>query len=112
MSVVRLALPCRVVRRSHTRRNRKYFRLDDCSRLREIIELFPTDRHFNPSVVFIVWGDKSQGKIELELDAMVRVFYCSNARCIQSFADTKIRGEERRPVTWSLLLIFYSERSR
>ncbi|KAF8257416.1 hypothetical protein EI94DRAFT_1758502, partial [Lactarius quietus] len=35
---------------------KKYRILDDCARLREVIEMFPQDRHFIPSVLFILWG--------------------------------------------------------
>ncbi|KAH9986845.1 SAC3/GANP/Nin1/mts3/eIF-3 p25 family-domain-containing protein [Russula vinacea] len=36
---------------------RKYRVLDDCARLREVIETFPEDRHFIPSVLFILWNE-------------------------------------------------------
>jgi len=35
---------------------KKYRLLDDCARLREVIETFPEDRHFIPSVLFVIWG--------------------------------------------------------
>ncbi|KAF8489184.1 hypothetical protein F5888DRAFT_1796223 [Russula emetica] len=36
---------------------KKYRVLDDCARLREVIETFPDDRHFIPSVLFILWNE-------------------------------------------------------
>lgn len=36
---------------------KKYQVLDDCARLREVIETFPDDRHFIPSVLFILWNE-------------------------------------------------------
>jgi len=35
---------------------KKYRVLDDCARLREVIETFPEGRYFIPSVLFILWG--------------------------------------------------------
>jgi hypothetical protein len=35
---------------------RKYRMLDDCSRLRDIIESLPPDRHFIPSLLTISWS--------------------------------------------------------
>jgi hypothetical protein len=42
---------------SHGDLRRKYRVLDDCARLREVIETFPDDRHFIPSVLFILWNE-------------------------------------------------------
>ncbi|KAI0315681.1 SAC3/GANP/Nin1/mts3/eIF-3 p25 family-domain-containing protein [Amylostereum chailletii] len=53
---------------------RKYRVLDDCSRLRAIIELLPVDRHFKPAIVFIAWGDNSAGAVPDELDAMAKKY--------------------------------------
>ncbi|KAI0294123.1 SAC3/GANP/Nin1/mts3/eIF-3 p25 family-domain-containing protein [Multifurca ochricompacta] len=36
---------------------KKFRILDDCARLREVIETFPEDRHFISSVLFILWGE-------------------------------------------------------
>jgi len=35
--------------------------LDDCSRLRDIIESLPPDRHFIPSLLTISWSDEGFG---------------------------------------------------
>ena len=37
---------------------RKYRVLEDCTRLREIIEAFPADRHYVPSLLCIVWSER------------------------------------------------------
>jgi len=36
---------------------KKYRVLDDCARLREVIETFPEHRHFIPSILFVLWGE-------------------------------------------------------
>ncbi len=42
---------------TYTIPSRKYRIVDDCARLREIVAMFPQDRHFIPSVLFILWGE-------------------------------------------------------
>ncbi|KAF8549502.1 hypothetical protein OG21DRAFT_1500373 [Imleria badia] len=37
---------------------RKYRVLEDCTRLREIIEAFPADRHYVPSLLCIAWSER------------------------------------------------------
>jgi hypothetical protein len=37
---------------------RKYRILEDCTRLREVIEAFPTDRHYVPSLLCIAWSER------------------------------------------------------
>ena len=51
---------------------RKYGVLDDCARLREVIETFPDDRHFIPSVLFILWTEDDSETLPDELRHMVR----------------------------------------
>jgi hypothetical protein len=51
---------------------RKYQILDDCARLREIIETFPDDRHFIPSVLFILWNEDELETLPDDLRRMVR----------------------------------------
>ena len=46
--------------------------LDDCARLREVIETFPGDRHFIPSVLFILWGEDEFEMLPDDLRRMVR----------------------------------------
>jgi nuclear mRNA export protein SAC3 len=52
--------------------NSKYRALDDCARLRDIVASLPEDRHFVPSMLFIVWGEGGQAVIPDELLKMVR----------------------------------------
>ena len=54
---------------------RKYRILDDCARLREVIEMFPQDRHFIPSVLFILWGEAEAEALPGDLLRMVRSFH-------------------------------------
>lgn len=51
---------------------RKMRTLEDCGRLRDIVETLPSDRHFVPSVVFISWTDIKENVLEDDLLAMVR----------------------------------------
>jgi nuclear mRNA export protein SAC3 len=51
---------------------RKYRVLDDCARLREVIETFPDDRHFIPSVLFILWNEDDSETLADDLRHMVR----------------------------------------
>jgi hypothetical protein len=50
---------------------RKYRVLDDCARLREVIETFPDDRHFIPSVLFILWNEDDSETLPDDLRHMV-----------------------------------------
>jgi hypothetical protein len=61
------------IARSHA--CRKYRILDDCARLREVIEMFPKDRHFIPSVLFILWGEAEAEALPGDLLRMVRSFH-------------------------------------
>ncbi|TFY70589.1 hypothetical protein EVG20_g2429 [Dentipellis fragilis] len=45
----------------------KFRVLEDCSRLRDIIEALPEDRHFIPSLLFIVWGEDDKANVPEEL---------------------------------------------
>ncbi|KAH9987627.1 hypothetical protein BJV74DRAFT_494229 [Russula compacta] len=49
---------------------KKYRVLDDCARLREVIETFPEDRHFIPSVLFILWGEDESEMLPDDLRRM------------------------------------------
>jgi nuclear mRNA export protein SAC3 len=53
--------------------------LDDCARLREVIETFPEDRHFIPSVLFIIWNEDDSETLPDDLRHMVRFIreYCA-----------------------------------
>jgi len=51
--------------------NSKYRVLDDCARLRDIVASLPEDRHFVPSVLFIVWGEGWRVAVPDELLIMV-----------------------------------------
>jgi nuclear mRNA export protein SAC3 len=51
---------------------RKYRILDDCARLREVIAAFPEDRHFIPSILFILWGEDESETLPDDLRSMVR----------------------------------------
>ena len=57
---------------AHPHSSRKYRILDDCARLREAIEMFPQDRHFIPSVLFILWGEVEAEELPADLHRMVR----------------------------------------
>ena len=50
---------------------RKYRVLDDCAQLREVIETFPDDRHFIPSVLFILWNEDDSETLPDDLRHMV-----------------------------------------
>jgi hypothetical protein len=50
---------------------RKYRVLDDCARLREVIETFPEDRHFIPSILFVLWGEDEAEALPDDLRLMV-----------------------------------------
>lgn len=52
---------------------RKMRTLEDCGRLRDIIEGLPSDRHFVPSVLFISWTNTKENVLDDDLLAMVRV---------------------------------------
>jgi len=49
----------------------KYRVLDDCARLREVIETFPEDRHFNPSILFVLWDEDESEVLPDDLRLMV-----------------------------------------
>ncbi|KAI0246513.1 hypothetical protein BJV78DRAFT_1286317 [Lactifluus subvellereus] len=49
---------------------KKYLVLDDCARLREVIETFPEDRHFIPSALFILWGEDESEPLPDDLRRM------------------------------------------
>ncbi|KAI9438957.1 SAC3/GANP/Nin1/mts3/eIF-3 p25 family-domain-containing protein [Lactarius indigo] len=49
---------------------KKYRVLDDCARLREVVEKFPEDRHFIPSVLFIIWGEDETEALPGDLHRM------------------------------------------
>lgn len=51
---------------------RKYRVLDDCARLREVIETFPEDRHFIPSILFVLWDEDESEALPDDLRVMVR----------------------------------------
>lgn len=53
--------------------------MDDCARLREVIETFPEDRHFIPSVLFVLWNEDDSETLPDDLRHMVRYQsqYCS-----------------------------------
>ena len=51
--------------------HRKYRVLDDCARLRDIITMLPTRRHYTPSIMFINWDAKTGGSIAPDILDMV-----------------------------------------
>lgn len=57
---------------SHGDLHRKYRVLDDCARLRELIETLPDDRHFIPSILFILWNEGDSETLPDDLQHMVR----------------------------------------
>lgn len=57
---------------SHGDLHRKYRVLDDCARLREVIETLPDDRHFIPSILFILWNEDNSEMLPDDLRHMVR----------------------------------------
>ncbi|KAI9455637.1 SAC3/GANP/Nin1/mts3/eIF-3 p25 family-domain-containing protein [Boletus coccyginus] len=50
---------------------RKYRVLEDCTRLREIIEAFPADRHYVPSLLCIAWSERDLDSFK-DFDDMTR----------------------------------------
>jgi hypothetical protein len=50
--------------------HRKYRVLEDCARLREIIEVFPSNRHYVPSLLCISWSE-SEPAVSKDFDDMV-----------------------------------------
>ena len=60
---------------------RKYRVLDDCARLREVIETLPEDRHFIPSVLFILWNEDDSETLPDDLRHMVHFIrkYCAES---------------------------------
>ncbi len=71
--------------------SRKYRILDDCARLREVVEKFPEDRHFIPSVLFILWGEDDAEALPGDLHRMVCAFFL-HANFFRPHAHTKIGG--------------------
>ena len=61
---------------------RKYRVLDDCARLREVIETFPEDRHFIPSILFVLWGEDESEVLPDDLRLMVCYFVRLHSRII------------------------------
>ncbi|KAG6840779.1 hypothetical protein C0991_004384, partial [Blastosporella zonata] len=50
---------------------RKYRILDDCARLRDIVQAFPPNRHFIPSLLIISWKEEEQKKSASDFTDMV-----------------------------------------
>ncbi|ETW76545.1 hypothetical protein HETIRDRAFT_460814 [Heterobasidion irregulare TC 32-1] len=77
---------------------RKYRILDDCSRLREVVEALPEDRHFVPSILFINWGEGEQASVSHDILAMVEDFVVKgdlNSHCTFSLTSTTIDLDTR-----------------
>ncbi|KAL1743208.1 SAC3/GANP/Nin1/mts3/eIF-3 p25 family-domain-containing protein, partial [Schizophyllum fasciatum] len=51
---------------------RKYRVLDDCARLRDILKGMPEDRHFLPSLLFVLWTSNAESSLPPDLADMVR----------------------------------------
>ncbi|TFK19237.1 hypothetical protein FA15DRAFT_689578 [Coprinopsis marcescibilis] len=47
---------------------RKYLVLDDCSRLREIVQSFPKRRYYEPSLLVICWAHDSDAELSAKLE--------------------------------------------
>ncbi|RDB21797.1 SAC3 family protein 1 [Hypsizygus marmoreus] len=62
---------------------RKYRILDDCARLRDIVNIFPSKRHFIPSLLVISWMEPEQAKIASDFVDMVNNLLEHNS--IQSY---------------------------
>jgi hypothetical protein len=78
---------------------RKYRVLDDCARLREVIETFPEDRHFIPSIFFILWNEDDSETLPDDLRHMVR-FICKY--CAEDCAHKRQAGDyEAKGITES-----------
>ena len=67
---------------------RKYRVLDDCARLREVIETFPEDRHFITSVLFILWNEDDSETLPEDLGRMVCFPFAILCRELHSQRDT------------------------
>jgi len=65
---------------------RKYRVLDDCARLREVIETFPEDQHFIPSILFVLWGEDESEVLPDDLRLMV----CFFSRLYQGLSSHEI----------------------
>jgi nuclear mRNA export protein SAC3 len=50
---------------------RKYRILDDCSRLRDIVESLPKQRRYLPSLFLLAWGDPGAADLQPDLKSMV-----------------------------------------
>lgn len=64
--------------------SRKYRVLDDCSRLRDIIQAFPQHRYFRPSILVLTWveGDKAEAPADL-LDMVCHSIYNLTSRLME-----------------------------
>lgn len=51
--------------------SRKYRVLDDCSRLRDIIQAFPQHRYFRPSILVLSWVEGEKAEVPADLLDMV-----------------------------------------
>lgn len=49
---------------AHFDLNRKYRILDDCSRLRDILETLPSRRHFVPSIITVSWAERDDVSVD------------------------------------------------
>jgi hypothetical protein len=50
---------------------RKYRVLDDCARLRDIIQALPVKRHFVPSLLVVTWTETDPPELEHDFQDMV-----------------------------------------
>ncbi|KAF7323847.1 Nuclear export factor [Mycena kentingensis (nom. inval.)] len=64
---------------------RQYRVLDDCTRIRDVMEALPTKRHFVPALVLVVWAAKDGAPASLPLDLQSMVEEYVSESVISSF---------------------------
>lgn len=92
---------------------RKYRVLDDCARLREVIETFPEDRHFIPSVLFILWNEDDSETLPDDLRRMVRSIrdYCAGLGSdSQERAGRRLRGEKHHRISRDIFFVIENKK--
>ena len=90
---------------------RKYRVLDDCARLREVIETFPEDRHFIPSILFVLWDEDESEALPDDLRVMVRFLAKLYAGLSSHEIGRRLRGERDHRIPRDVSLILKNNRS-
>src|SRR5579863_6445668 len=90
---------------------RKYRVLDDCARLREVIETFPEDRHFIPSIFFVLWGEDDSEALPDDLRRMVRFLARLHPGSSSHETGRRLRGERCHRIPRDVFLIVKNDGS-